>query len=42
MANRNFRYIDDWASIRLVDSLVKENQAGTATGEASLYLVPWK
>ena len=38
MANRNFRYIDDWASIRLVDSFVKENKAGTGNGEASLYL----
>lgn len=38
MANRNFRYIDDWASIRLVDSFVKENKAGSGNGEASLYL----
>ena len=38
MANRNFRYVDDWASIRLVDSFVKENKAGTGNGEASLYL----
>lgn len=38
MANRNFRYIDDWASIRLVDSFVKENKTGTGNGEACLYL----
>jgi hypothetical protein len=38
MANNNFRYIDDWASIRLVDSFVKENKAGSGNGEASLYL----
>lgn len=38
MANRIFRYIDDWASIRLVDSFVKDNKAGTGNGEASLYL----
>lgn len=38
MANRNFRYQDDWASIRLVDSFVKENKAGSGNGEASLYL----
>lgn len=38
MANRNFRYMDDWASIRLVDSFVKENKAGSGNGEASLYL----
>jgi hypothetical protein len=38
MANRNFKYVDDWASIRLVDSFVKENKAGTGNGEASLYL----
>ena len=38
MANRNFRYVDDWASIRLVDSFVKENKFGIGNGEASLYL----
>ena len=38
MANRIFRYVDDWASVRLVDSFVKENKAGTGNGEASLYL----
>lgn len=38
MANNNFKYIDDWASIRLVDSFVKENKSGTGNGEASLYL----
>ena len=38
MANRIFKYIDDWASIRLVDSFVKDNKAGTGNGEASLYL----
>ena len=38
MANRIFKYIDDCASIRLVDSFVKENKAGTGNGEASLYL----
>ena len=38
MANRIFRYIDDWASIRLVASFVKDNKAGTGNGEASLYL----
>ena len=38
MANKNFKYLDDWASIRLVDSFVKENKAGTGNGEASLYL----
>ena len=35
MANRIFRYIDDWASIRLVDSFVKDNKAGTGNGEAA-------
>lgn len=38
MANRIFKYQDDWASIRLVDSFVKENKAGTGNGEACLYL----
>lgn len=38
MANRFFRYENDWASIRLVDSFVKGNKAGTGNGEASLYL----
>lgn len=38
MANRIFRYVDDWASIRLVDSFVKDNKAGSGNGEASLYL----
>ena len=37
MANRFFRYENDWASIRLVDSFVKENKAGTGNGEARLY-----
>ena len=36
--SNNFRYIDDWAAIRLVDSFVKTNKAGTGNGEASLYL----
>ncbi len=38
MDNRNFRYIDDWAVIRLSDSFVKINKAGTGNGEAALYL----
>lgn len=38
MQNRNFRYIDDWAVIRLADSFVKINKAGTGNGEAALYL----
>lgn len=38
MPNNNFRYIDDWAAIRLVDSFVKINKAGSGNGEASLYL----
>lgn len=38
MANRIFRYVDDCASIRLVDSFVKDNKAGNGNGEASLYL----
>lgn len=38
MANRIFKYVDDWASIRLVDSFVSYNKAGTGNGEASLYL----
>ena len=38
MRNRNFRYTDDWAVIRLADSFVKINKAGTGNGEASLYL----
>jgi hypothetical protein len=38
MLNRNFRYIDDWAVIRLADSFVKTNKAGTGNGEAALYL----
>lgn len=38
MTNNNFRYINDWAAIRLVDSFVKINKAGTGNGEASLYL----
>lgn len=38
MENRNFRYIDDWAAIRLADSFVKINKSGTGNGEASLYL----
>lgn len=38
MANKKFKYVDDWASICLVDSFVKDNKAGTGNGEASLYL----
>ena len=38
MQNNNFRYINDWAVIRLVDSFVKINKAGTGNGEAALYL----
>ena len=38
MQNRNFKYIDDRALIRLVDSFVKINKAGVGNGEASLYL----
>ena len=38
MQNKNFRYIDDWAVIRLADSFVKINKAGSGNGEASLYL----
>lgn len=38
MANRIFKYINDWASIRLVDSFVKDNKAGSGNGEACLYL----
>ena len=38
MQNRNFRYINDWAVIRLADSFVKINKAGTGNGEAALYL----
>lgn len=38
MINNNFRYINDWAAIRLVDSFVKVNKAGSGNGEASLYL----
>lgn len=38
MQNNNFRYIDDWAVIRLADSFVKINKSGTGNGEASLYL----
>lgn len=38
MQNKNFRYIDDWAVIRLADSFVKINKSGTGNGEASLYL----
>ena len=34
----NFRYEDDWATIRLADSFVRENKAGTGSGEACLYL----
>ena len=33
-----FRYINDWASIRLVDSFVKICKAGTGSGEACLYM----
>lgn len=33
-----FRYIDDWASIRLVDSFVKICKFGTGSGEACLYM----
>ena len=38
MQNNNFRYINDWAVIRLADSFVKINKAGTGNGEAALYL----
>lgn len=38
MQNKNFRYIDDWAVIRLADSFVKTNKAGSGNGEAALYL----
>lgn len=38
MQNKNFRYINDWAVIRLADSFVKINKAGNGNGEASLYL----
>lgn len=38
MQNNNFRYINDWAVIRLADSFVKTNKAGFGNGEASLYL----
>ena len=38
MHNRNFKYIDDWAFIRLVDSFVKINKTGVGNGEAALYL----
>ena len=38
MSSGIFRFVNDWASIRLVDSFVKENKAGTGNGEASLYL----
>jgi hypothetical protein len=38
MQNNNFRYINDWAIIRLADSFVKINKAGTGNGEAALYL----
>lgn len=38
MQNKNFRYIDDWAVIRLADSFVKINKSGCGNGEASLYL----
>lgn len=38
MQNKNFRYIDDWAVIRLADSFVKVNKSGTGNGEAALYL----
>ena len=34
----NFRYEDDWATIRLADSFVRENKAGSGSGEACLYL----
>lgn len=38
MQNKNFRYVDDCAFIRLVDSFVKVNKFGTGNGEAALYL----
>ncbi len=38
MQNNNFRYINDWAVIRLADSFVKIYKAGTGNGEAALYL----
>lgn len=33
-----FKYVNDWASIRLVDSFVKICKAGTGSGEACLYM----
>lgn len=38
MQNRYFKYIDDWATIRLADSFVKTNKSGSGNGEAALYL----
>lgn len=38
MNNKIFKYENDWASIRLVDSFVKKNKAGSGNGEACLYL----
>ena len=41
MQNNNFRYINDWAVIRLADSFVKINKAGKGNGEAALSRGPW-
>ncbi len=38
MGKEKYVYGDDWASIRLADSFVKENKAGTGNGEACLYV----
>lgn len=38
MAKDRYTYIEDWAMIRLADSFVKENKAGTGNGEACLYV----
>ncbi len=38
MGKEKYKYVDDWASIRLADSFVKENKAGTGNGEACLYV----
>lgn len=38
MSKEKYKYVDDWASIRLADSFVKENKAGTGNGEACLYV----
>ena len=38
MQNNNFRYINDWAVIRLADSFIKINKACSGNVEAALYL----